>query len=184
MKYMAKKRSKWYWLKENQIFTILGSAIGIVVIFISLCSYRFEKSQRKSPALDLNYSRSSPIWNASEIETGVSLELINRGDADAHRVELNVIIPKIGKSTWEINKYENCMAQKKNDSLMVVNLMNRVIRPTLRDDRKYTIYFVFKDITATELKKSEKYLKFTINCKENKVGGTILLSDIFSEYFP
>ncbi len=165
---------KWLIEKENWKWCLMF--LVAVLTFIIVCN------QRKSPLLYLSHSRFSSNPYVRLKDTGVSLNLINAGDAAAHDVKITIIIPTINNGDWKIGRSRFCKVEKLNDSLMIVNLSNRAIYPT--DESKHSLYFYFTNTNAKELKKSDKSLKYTIKCKEKSFIGTILLSDIFSEYFP
>jgi hypothetical protein len=170
MKYMAKKRSKWYWLKENQIFTILGSAIGIAVLFISLCSYQFQKSQKKSPNLDLKLEK----VNVPGKE--ICLLLKNSGDASANQVKVKIYMPKnIGDWRCKATLVEPI---KESDTLIIVDYGRKTIDPLDEIVTRYYIEII--DINSEELRKSNKPLRYRIECKEaDPVGKIISINDIF-----
>jgi hypothetical protein len=170
------KNCCYKWLIEK------GNLKWCLMFFVTASTLLIVYNQRKSPLLYLSHSRFSSILGVRQKNTGVSLDIIKAGEAPAHDVEITIIIPIINNSNWKIGRSRFCEVEKLNDSLMIVNLINRAIYPT--DEAKHSLYFFFTDTNAEELKKSGKSLKYTIKCKEKTFSNTISLSDIFSEYFP
>jgi len=175
-KHVWKENRCYKWLIEIENWKWCLMFLVTVLTFFIVCN------QRKSPLLYLSHSRSSSNPYVRIKDTGVSLSIINAGDAPANDVKITIIIPTINNSGWKIGKSRFCKVEKLNDSLMIVNLRNRAIYPV--DEAKHSLYFFFTGTNVAELKKSDKSLQYTIKCKEKTFNGTILLSDIFSEYFP
>jgi len=169
------KKGKWHWLKENQFFAILGVVIAFIVLIISICSYNFQKSEKKSPGLHLDVKR-PPFGHES-----IYLLLVNTGDAPANHVKVSIYMPPNIEDWKEGNwhceaKFAN--AKKKGDTLVLIDYEERTIYPIYKSESEYSIAFI-GNISLTGLKKSKKPLRYKIECDEsNSVENSIPINDI------
>ena len=167
--------------EKNFLVNIFVAFILTLSLIVSICSYNQRKAQIKEPDLYLAYKY-------EEKRQEVSLSLCNKGDVPAHRVKLNVFIPRISKDTnikgtfRIVREIGACNTFIENDSTLSADFHDRVIHPTLSCKREYLITeFKFRDATEKQLKETKKSLKYIISSEEGNFRGNIPIAEIFKD---
>lgn len=166
------------WLKgeKGNIFFIL-----IVTIIVSQIIRIMEESKKPGEP-QIEASNLYLDYYLDENTKKISLYLINRTEIAIYKPKITIFIPKITRGVaFTVTGTGDCEVSKQGDNILIADFSDGTIYPTFSNEHAYPVIdFKFNGATVKELKETEEYLIYTINCDEGEFKGKIPVFYLFS----
>jgi hypothetical protein len=168
-----KTTKMWRWIKEgkgNFIEILIVSIMVSLIIMTITVSQKSQKPQIEASDIYLDY-------HLNKNTNFVSLYLLNKSQIAANGLSLTIFIP----GSFAVKETCNCKLSRKNDSTLTVDFSENTIYPTFSNTKEYPVVdFKLIGVNKNKLEKSEKSIRYIINCDEGEFKGKIPIFYIFT----